>query len=238
MIRKTLLMCAAAAALLCMPSATYAQTAEEIVAKNLAAKGGEAKLKAVQTLRQTGSVKILGQPAHVTTTFMRPNLSRLDITIQGTTLTMMFDGEKAWMLNPMMGPDPMQQPAEQAEMIKDQADIDGPLVDYKSKGSTIELVGTEDVGGKKAFHLRITRKALPPVEVFIDTTTYLDIKSVSVVPGSGTMEILFADYRSVDGLVAPFSIKSLAAGMVVAELKVEKIEINPTLPPDTFKIKK
>ena len=59
------------------------------------------------------------------------------------------------MLNPMAGTDAMEMPAEQVEMIKDQADIDGPLMDYKTKGSTIELVGLEDAGGKKAFHLRI-----------------------------------------------------------------------------------
>lgn len=216
----------------------YAQTAEEIVAKNLAAKGGEAKLKAVQTLRQTGTMTLQGQTAHLMTVSKRPNLSRQDISIMGTTITMAFDGTKAWMLNPLVGPDAIEMPAEQAEMIKDQADIDGPLMDYKSKGSTIELVGIEDAAGKKAFHLRVSRKGLPPTELFIDTTSYLDVKAVTVVPGSGTMEMTFADYRSVDGMTVPFSVKSSAAGMTLSELKLDKVEFNVTLPPDAFKIKK
>jgi outer membrane lipoprotein-sorting protein len=238
MIRKTVLMCAAAAALLCVPSATYAQTAEEIVAKNIAAKGGDAKLKAVQTLRQSGTISINGQTAQVTSLAKRPNLSRQEISIMGTTITMAFDGEKAWMLNPMVGPDAMELPAEQAEMIKDQAAFDGPLMDYKAKGSTIELIGLEDAGGKKAFHLRITRKGLPPQELFIDSTTYLDVKAVTAVPGSGTMETAFDDYRAVDGMMVPFSVKSSAAGMMISEMKVDKVEFNVTLPPDAFKIKK
>lgn len=238
MIRKTVLMCVAAAALLCVPSAAYAQTAEEIVAKNITAKGGEAKLKAVETVRQSGSINVQGQTAQLTVVAKRPNLSRQDIKIGGSTITMSFDGVKAWMLNPMVAPDPIELPAEQAEMIKDQADIDGPLVDYKSKGSTVELVGTEDANGKKAFHLRVSRKGLPPTELFIDSTTYLDLKSVTTVPGSGTMEMVFGDYRMVDGMTVPFSVKSSAAGMLLSELKLDKVEFNVTLPADTFKIKK
>lgn len=238
MIRKIVLMCVAVAALLCVPSATFAQTAEEIVAKNITAKGGEARLKAVETVRQSGSINVQGQTAQLTVVAKRPNLSRQDINIGGSTITMSFDGVKAWMLNPMVAPDPVELPAEQAEMIKDQADIDGPLLDYKSKGSTVELVGIEDANGKKAFHLRVSRKGLPPTELFIDTTSYLDLKSVTTVPGSGTMEMMFGDYRMVDGMTVPFSVKSSAAGMVLSELKLDKVEFNVTLPADTFKIKK
>ncbi len=224
-------------ACLIVTAPAYAQTVDEIVAKNIAAKGGEAKLKAVQTLRQTGSITLQGQTAQLMTVAKRPNLSRQEIMIMGQTITMAFDGTKAWMINPMVGPDPIEMPAEQAEMIKDQADIDGPLMDYKSKGSTIELVGVEDVGGKKAFRLKISRKGLPPQEIFIDSTTYLDVKAVTVVPGSGTMELAFGDYRSVDGMMVPFSVKSSAAGMTLSELKLEKVEFNVTLPANTFKIK-
>lgn len=237
MIRQNVFVSAAVAAVLCVSSAAYAQTVDEVVAKNIAAKGGEAKLRDVETLRQSGTINLQGQTAQIMTAAKRPNLSRQEISIMGTTLTMVFDGTKAWMLNPMVGPDPIEMPAEQAEMIKDQADIDGPLMDYKSKGSTVELVGLEDVDGKKAYHLRISRKGLPPQEIFIDATTYLDLKAVTVVPGSGTMEVVFGDYRSVGGMMVPFSVKSTAAGMTISELKLDKVEFNVPLPPDTFKIK-
>jgi len=231
---------AASCLVVCLVFATpsYAQTVDEIVAKNIAAKGGEAKLKSVQTLRQTGTITLQGQTAQLMTVSKRPNLSRQDISIMGTTITMAFDGTKAWMMNPMIGTDPVEMPAEQAEMIKDQADIDGPLMDYKAKGSTVELVGLEDANGRKAFHLRITRKGLPPTELFIDSQNYLDVKAVTVVPGSGTMEVAFSDYRSIDGMMVPFTVKSSAAGMTLSELKLDKVEFNVTLPADAFKIKK
>ncbi len=234
------LLSVASAAVVCFIFATpaYAQTVDEIVARNIQAKGGEAKLKSVQSVRQSGSINIQGQTAQLTVVAKRPNLSRQDISIMGTTIVMAFDGTKAWMLNPMIGPDAVEMPAEQAEMIKDQADIDGPLIDYKTKGSTVELVGLEDAAGKKAFHLRISRKGLPPTELYIDSTTYLDVKSVTAVPGSGTMEMVFGDYRAVDGMTVPFSVKSSAAGMLLSDLKLDKVEFNVALPADTFKIKK
>jgi outer membrane lipoprotein-sorting protein len=238
MFRKLLAVSTFAVVCLSFSTSSFAQTADEIVAKNIAAKGGEAKLKAVQTVRQTGSINIQGQTAQLTVVAKRPNLSRQDINIMGTTISMAFDGAKAWMLNPMVGAEPVEMPAEQAEMIKDQADIDGPLVDYKTKGSTVELVGLEDSNGRKVFHLRVTRKGLPPTELYIDSQNYLDVKSVTAVPGSGTMEMVFGDYRTVDGLTVPFSVKSSAAGMLLSELKLDKVEFNVTLPADTFKIKK
>lgn len=238
MSRNLLTVASLAVVCLSFSAPVYAQTADEIVAKNIAAKGGEAKLKAVQTLRQTGTITLQGQTAQLMTVSKRPNLSRQDISIMGTTITMAFDGTKAWMMNPMIGAEPVEMPAEQAEMIKDQADIDGPLMDYKAKGSTVELVGLEDANGRKAFHLRITRKGLPPTELFIDSQNYLDVKAVTVVPGSGTMEVAFSDYRSIDGMMVPFTVKSSAAGMTLSELKLDKVEFNVTLPADAFKIKK
>src|SRR4029077_18500977 len=112
------------------------------------------------------------------------------------------------------------------------------LMDYKAKGSTIELVGVEDAGGRKAFQMRLTRKGLPPNQVVTDSQNYLDVKTVTAIPGSGTMEMTFGVYRSVDGLMIPFSVKSSAAGMTISELKLESVAFNIQLPADTFKIKK
>ena len=231
---------AASLAVVCLifSAPVYAQSADEIVAKNIAAKGGEARLKAVQTVRQSGNLNIQGQNAQLTVMTKRPNLSRQDIIINGITISMAFDGTNAWMHNPMVSGAVTEMPAEQAEMIKDQADIDGPLLDYKAKGSTVELIGLEDANGKKAFHLRVSRKALPPTELYIDSTTFLEVKTVNTVPGTGTLEIIFGDYRTVDGLTVPFSVKSTAAGMTISDLKLDKVEFNVNLPADTFKIKK
>ncbi len=237
MIRKSLIALSVVGALFCFSSVASAQTVDEIIAKNLAAKGGVEKLKAIQTMRSTGTMSAQGQSITMTSYSKRPNMTRQEMVMAGQTIVMAFDGTTARMINPMLGPTPMDIPAAQVEMIKDQSDIDGPLVDYKVKGNMIELVGTEMIDGKKTLHLRISRKALPVQDLYLDGVTYLEAKVSTTVPGSGVFETVFGDYRAVDGLMMPFSIKTVAAGMTLSEMKLEKIEVNPKLDDSIFKIK-
>lgn len=237
MVRKTVIAFAAAAAMFCLSSSAFAQSVDEVVAKNLTAKGGIEKLKGIQSLRSTGSMVVQGQNVTMVVTSKRPNLSRQEITMGPATIVMAFDGTAARMINPMVSQTPIDMPAEQIEMIKDQSDIDGPLIDYKAKGSTIELVGTETVDGKKAIHLRIARKALPVQDLYLDAVTYLETKMSTSVPGSGVIETQFGDYRTVDGMTMPFSIKTVAAGMTLNEMKLDKIEVNVKVDDAIFKIK-
>lgn len=238
MIRKTLVAVSAVLSLVFMASTASAQTVDDIIAKNLAAKGGVEKIKAIQSIRTTGTMSGMGpQSASLLTISKRPNLSRQEITVNGQAIVMAFDGTAARMINPMAGPGVIDVPAEQVEMIKDQSDMDGPLVDYKAKGSTIEFIGSELVDGKQVIHLRISRKMLPVQEVLLDAKTFLETKITTQVPGSGVFETVLSDYRDVQGLMMPFSIKTIAAGMTVNEVKLSKIELNPVLDDAAFKIK-
>lgn len=237
MIRKSVVFLSVCAVLLLAHSTAFAQTVDEIVAKNLAAKGGLEKLKAIETLRSTGTMSAQGQSVTMTSSSKRPNMTRQEITVNGQMMLMVFDGTTARMINPMVGPTPTDIPAAQVEMIKDQSDIDGPLIDYKAKGSVIEFIGNELIDGKRMFHLRIARKALPAQDVYLDAETYLETKVMTTVPGSGVFETQFSDYRTVDGMTMPFSIKTVAAGMTLSEMKLDKIEVNIKLDDSIFRIK-
>lgn len=237
MIRKSLVLLSACAVVLLSYTTAFAQSVDDIVARNLAAKGGAEKLRALQTLRQTGSITMQGMNATMTTSFKRPNMNRQEIVVMGQAMVMVFDGAKGFMLNPMVGPDPIAMPAEQADMMKDQSDFDGPLLDYKTKGYVVEFIGNETMDDKPVFHLRVSRKTLPPQDLYLDGVTYLETKMSTTIPGSGVMEVKFGDYRTVDGLTMPYSMQSYAASMMVSEMKIDKIEFNVKLDDALFKIK-
>src|SRR6266571_4814263 len=111
---------------------------DEIIAKNVQARGGMDKLKAVNSMRLHG-IMVMQK---------RPKMTRTEFTIQGMTGMQVYDGKNAWMVMPFMGKkDPEMMPAEQAQMLDEQADMDGPLVDYKAKGNKVELLGKEQVEG-------------------------------------------------------------------------------------------
>jgi outer membrane lipoprotein-sorting protein len=218
------------------PTNAAAQTADEIVAKVLAARGGLEKVKAVQTERITGTIyfnpELYGP---FVAEFKRPGKMHNELTIQNKTVVRSFNGkDTGWMINPFVGkvvPEPMS-----AEDIKDavnEADFDGPLVDAKAKGNTIELTGTEKVEGRDAYVLKVTHKDGQVSSYSFDTKTFLLVKwsgADSVNGEAVTRVTLFHDYRDVGGLKFAFELVSNTPGADVTQrIVVEKIELDPQI---------
>jgi outer membrane lipoprotein-sorting protein len=239
MVRRTLTV-GAAVMLLVVGRAAWAQTVEEIIDKNLQAKGGLTRMRAVQTVKQTSRMTMQGAEAQLTMVGKRPNLMRQEIQIQGQTVVMAYDGTAPWMINPLLGSSsPIVVTGPQAEMIREQSGFDGsPLVSYKENGSRVELVGTEASGDAKVFHIKLTSKTGQIQHIYIDTTTYLDTKLVAESPGMGTLEQELMDYREVEGIKVPFHIRLKQNGVVQSEIKVGKVEFNVKIDDAMFRIPK
>ncbi|HUL74726.1 MAG TPA: hypothetical protein VLT86_16565 [Vicinamibacterales bacterium] len=215
-----------------------AQDLDDIVAKNLQAKGGADKLQAVQTLKQTAHVTFQGMTGTVTVYGKRPNLMRQEIALGGQTVVNAFDGTTAWSINPLRGsPEPIAVSGPQAADIKLQADFDAPLVNYKSKGYTLELVGIETVGAKKAYHLKLTSKDGRIQHLYLDTDTNLEMKIVTDTE-AGPIENDLSDYRDVNGLKLPFSMRTLSGVTVLGQIAVDTVEVNPKIDDSIFKMPK
>jgi outer membrane lipoprotein-sorting protein len=221
-------------------AAAWAQTADEIIDKHLQAVGGKDKLKAVQTERITGKM-VMGQgmEAPFTMEMERPNKMRMEFTVQGMTGVQAFDGKTGWSVMPFMGktePEPM--PADEVKRMEEQADIDGLLLDYKDKGRQVEYVGKEDLEGTPVHKLKVTQKNGDVVYVYIDADQFLQLKQTGKTKIRGQeveSETTFGDFKTVDGLLFPFSIEQKAAGMPAGMvMTVSKIEVNPSLDDSRF----
>ena len=142
-------------------------------------------MRAIQTVRQTSRMSMQGMEAQLTMVGKRPNLMRQEITIQGQTVVMANDGTTPWMINPLLGStSAIALTGPQADLTREQSAFDGPLVDYKTRGSTLELVGTEPLGAGKVHHLKLSTKAGIVQHIYIDTETMLD--TLLVIEGAGT----------------------------------------------------
>src|SRR5579872_6973583 len=137
------LLVAAPFALINTASAAY--TAEDLAAKNVAAKGGAERLAAIHSLRMSGKVLVNGDQLQlgIVTLVERPGSIRQEAELQGLTLVQAFDGKEGWKINPFQGrKDPEKMSADDAkELGEDAADFTGALVDYKSKGYTLDYLG-------------------------------------------------------------------------------------------------
>lgn len=223
-------------------AAAAAPTVDALIAKNLQAKGGEAKLKAIQSMRMSGRVSIQGMELPMTITAKRPNLMRQEMQIQDKKIVTAFDGEKAWWINPMTGSETAQElTGPQADMAKDQSDFDGALIDWKAKGHTVELAGTEDVGGVKTHKLKVTKKNGQVQYFYLDPESGIEVKTATQMPQGGTtmsVETELSDYRSIDGIMLPHALKTSINGSQTASITVDKIELNVPLEETLFKLPK
>lgn len=225
------------------PSQSPAQSIDDIVAKNYATRGGPEKWKSLHTQRMTGTASAQGAEVGMTIYSKRPNLGRQEITIeipgQGTiSMVSVFDGVKAWSSNPMSGSDAMQEmgPAETAA-FRDQSDWDGALLDYRAKGHTVDLIGTETVLGKKAHRLKVTRKGLPTQHFYLDVETGVELKIATDAGAGPASEVEFSDYRLVNGVQVPHFIRVSQNGTVQAELRIDTIEFNVPIDDALFKVR-
>ncbi|RPJ63795.1 MAG: hypothetical protein EHM24_23895 [Acidobacteria bacterium] len=226
-----------------VPVSASAQTADELIAKNLAAKGGLENIKAVQTMRLTGTMPVgQGVEAPFVMELKRPNQMRLDCTYQGMTATQAFDGKTGWQLLPFTGRrEPQVLPADAVKQFAAQADMDGPLVDYQAKGHKVEYVGREKVEGTDTYILKVTLKSGEVTRVFLDAEQYLEIRSEgkSRGPTGGEMEIetLISDYREVGGLMLPHLRESgPKGGTQKVKMTIQKVELDVPLDDARFRM--
>ncbi|MFB3852708.1 MAG: outer membrane lipoprotein carrier protein LolA [Vicinamibacterales bacterium] len=218
--------------------AVSAQTVDDVIARNIEAKGGLDRLRAVETLRMTGTMTVgPGMEAPFVMEFKRPSMLRMDVTYHGTTVVQAFDGKMGWTQNPIAGdaaPTPV--PPEVLRVMEEQADFDGPLVEYKAKGHKIDLEGKE--GG--AYKLRITFKNGQVRYYFLDATTFLEtrVEGKTNVLGRETETVgTIGDYRDVNGIKLPHAMESAPKGSPQKQkMIVQKVEVNPPIDDSRFRM--
>ncbi len=215
-----------------------AQTADEIIAKNLDATGGLAKIKAVKTRRLTGNSELNGMRAGFVELEARPNKLRREIAIQGMTMIQLYDGKTAWQVVPFTGKkDPEAVTGDELRQFQEEADMDGSLADYKQKGSTVELAGREQFNGTDAFNIKLTLKTGQVRNFYLDANSFLQIGVSGKAKREGKefeVRTSLSDYKDVEGVMYPFTIESSAGDQGSVKVTLEKIEVNVPIEDSAF----
>jgi len=234
--------CLAIVALVILIPGLQAQTVDEIIAKNVQARGGAEKMKSVQSIKATATMTMgPGMEAPGILIQKRPALARLEFTVQGMTAVQAYDGSHAWQIMPFMGKkDAELMSVDEAKEVEEMADIDGPLVDYKSKGHQVELLGKEKVEGTDAYKLKATLKNGDVQTIYIDADSFLEIKEETRHMVRGTEQVVesaIGDYKEVNGLILPFAVESGVKGSPDKQkLTIQKVEFNVPADDAMFKM--
>jgi len=208
-------------------------TVDELVAKNVAAKGGSDALRALQSVRLNG--KMLVNEGQIQLAYAetkkRPDEVRTEATLQGMTAVEAYDGKDGWRISPFQGrKDPEKMSADDVKPLMEDAEIDGPLVNWKEKGSTLEYIGREDVDGTSAYKIKVVRKNGDVNFVYLDPDHFLEIRILSQRVRHGAQEETetdVGDYEKIGGVFIPFSIEAGRKGDPDKQkVVIEKAEAN------------
>jgi outer membrane lipoprotein-sorting protein len=224
-----------AAFALCLPAAGLAQTVDELVARNVAARGGAQAWRAVSALRLTGRMDVgRGMKVPYVLEQKRPDKMRLEFVFDGETAIQCTDGKEGWKLTPFRGrttPEPLT--GVELREAAGPADLYGLLFDYASRGNGVELLGREQVQGRDAFKLKVTLRGGAVRWVYLDAETGLEVKVEAQRTLRGRerrVETFYDDWKTVDGLLIPHRYETRMEGAKQSQLlTVETVRVNPRL---------
>jgi hypothetical protein len=216
---------------------SYAQTADEVIDKHLAAIGGKEKLLTLSSVVMEGTLTVQGMEIPVKLTQVHNKGQRVDISAMGMNGYIIQTATEGWTYMPFQGQTKAE--ATPAEVVKEtsdaQIDAQGILLNYKDKGHAVEFLGKEDVEGTECFKLKVTMKNGLVQTLFFDPSTYFNIKTITKSKASG-QEVeqtqTYSNFKKIDeGFTFPFAMTGFGPG----ELVITKIEVNKPVDESLFK---
>lgn len=204
---------------------SFAQTAKEIIDKNIELSGGLTNWKLLNSVFLQGKV-ILGikDEYPIKIYQQRPNLTKTVITIGGKdTAIEGYDGTKGYAMN--YATNKLQ---EYKEYIPESFDND--FIDWENKGFEAKYLGKEKVGEIYCHKVELT-KNVNKNYYFFDTKTFMLLKEIKK-----DETLTYSDYKKVGNLMMPFRLESSSAkkdGDYV--MLLNKVEINKVFPANNFK---
>src|SRR3954470_3574627 len=225
-----------------LTATSSAQTADELVAKNLEAKGGVDKIKAIKSYKFSGKYQQGSFSAQVAQVAKAPDYIREMFIVQGMTQIQAYDGKTGWQISPFQGRrDPEMLGEDDLRNLSEDADFYGPLVDYKEKGNTVEYLGHDTVDGDDVYRLKVTLKNGDIIYMYLDPDSYIEIRTDRQQFIRGAVRETQTDlgsYKQVSGVYFPFSVSSGPKNRPNQRgtITIEKMEANVNIPDSQFKM--
>lgn len=215
-----------------------AQTLDEIV-KNYSSAMKSDKLASVTSIKITGKMSAMGMEMPMVMFMKNPNKIKVTYSFNGQDMVSVFDGEKGYMINPMMGSSkPVELTSDQLKQVQNNNAFRNELLNYFKNGQ-LTLEGQENVNDKPAFKLKANVGG-SPIYMFLDKGSYMLVKTTTTVDQMGTsmnVDSYMTDYIDIEGVVMPKKTTAMANGMEAAVITLDKIEVNIPMDDSFFKVK-
>ena len=214
---------------------------DQIIARNIEARGGAAALRAISSLSFRDGVysengkREMQWGGHATMRLMRPFYKLVGEPTGKPELLEGNDGSTwEWYADPGVV---LRTVGAASAAGRHMTDVDGPWFDYRAKGSRVELVGADAVAGRPTWRLRLTMMDGFVLDGFFDQASGMILAERMSAPIHAfgqevRSEQRFDDWRPVAGVLFPFRSRTveIATGKELDAMQWGSIEANLDIP--------
>jgi hypothetical protein len=208
-------------------------SAEQVIDSYVNAIGGKAAIEKIESYKIAGEMSMMGQKVEVTQAFKQPNQTSTIMSMGGMVMQkIVFDGSKLKMSG-MQGEQEFTEGDEYESMKAEASPC--PEMNYIKNGYQLTVKGIEEIDGKDAYALEVVKAKTTSIEYY-DIESGLKVKTVTTVEGpQGAMQQVaeYADYKEVDGIKFPHTMKQSVSGMAM-NTTITSIEINQPIDDSLF----
>jgi outer membrane lipoprotein-sorting protein len=239
----TVVLGSALMALTAQSALAQAITADQVIEKNIAARGGLKAWRDIGSMTMTGKMDA-GSKQNAQLPFVmklkRPRMLRLELEFAGKTAVQVYDGKNGWKVRPFLGRNKVESYSQaEAQIAAEQVELDGYLIDHEAKGIKAELMGTDLVEGRNTYKLKLTLNTGQVRHLWVDAQSFFEVK-VEDTPRKldGKMHNVVTYYRNytpVSGLMIPFILETAVEKVpTTRKIAIEKVVLNPKLEDSAF----
>lgn len=208
-----------------------AQTLDEILNDHFQVMHTEEFVQ-VKSIILKGTTSTGGMDNPFTMTIVKPDYFRLDVPFKGKMMVQAYDKGKAWYIAPWVGIKPLDADKDQTKSIAKQADVDGPLYNWKEVGNDVKLEAKEDLNGTAVYKIKVSTKQGDVSFIYMDTKSFLILKveETVVLQGKKTNSVIvYSDYKPIGStkMLMAFSYETYYNGQPASEVSIDEIEIDP-----------
>jgi len=221
----------------------FAQSLNRILKRMGDTLGGRKIIESIKDMTMVGGVEMPQQGISGTVTIYKkePDKSRIDLDAMGMVIIQVYDGQTALWTNPQTGEIEEMDEQQAARMIRQSLPL-AAIIDPEKHGIAFTYKGKETVEGKECFVLEQVYKDGYRMIRYVDSDTYLSVRSRSIITGPGGSEIqveqVMSDFRKVDGLTMAYSVTTYYNGSVFNEIRFKDVKFNTGLEDSLFQLKK
>jgi len=214
-------------------------TAEQIVDRSVEVQGGLEAWRKITTIIWVGHLESERSPVPSLPFRLeekRPGKSRFEITEPSQRSLRVLNGVSGWKMK--LGQDGRPQikqlTAEEVKFARTAPGFEGPLIDFRVKGSQVELEGSEELDGRKSYRIGVTLATGDHQTVWIDAKSFLESRLDRTTYGAtgskGVVTMRYRDYKEIEGMALPSVIEISGAALAKPDrMVIEQVALNPPI---------